>query len=36
MDPQWRKWTTEEAAAMFLRHGLRGDTWELPTSGERF
>jgi hypothetical protein len=32
----WRKWTQEEAAAIFQRHGLIGPIWELPRTGKRF
>ena len=36
LDPHWRKWTSEEARALFHRHGLGGDTWEIPSSKGRF
>ena len=36
LDRDWRKWTAEEAAAIFARHGLSGEIWELPVSTERF
>jgi hypothetical protein len=36
LDPHWRKWTSEEASALFQRHGLGGDTWEISASRERF
>jgi len=36
LDPQWRKWSNEEADALFRRFGLGGDTWEIPRSGSRF
>ena len=36
LDPQWRKWSSEEAAALFQRHGLAGDTWAIPASADRF
>lgn len=35
-DPNWVKWTPEQASEMFSRHGLTGPIWELPTEGERF
>ncbi len=35
-DPDWRKWTSDEARALFARFGLTGDVWALPASGERF
>ena len=35
-DPDWVKWTAEEASDMFARHGLTGPIWELPASGKRF
>ncbi len=36
LDPRWKKWTSEEAGAMFQRFGLGGDTWEIPGSAARF
>src|SRR5215216_3423841 len=36
LDPQWTKWTTVEAQAVFDRFGLTGPIWALPTSTERF
>jgi hypothetical protein len=36
LDRQWRKWTSDEARDLFQRHGLTGDTWEVPTTGTRF
>jgi hypothetical protein len=35
-DPNWTKWTQEEAAEMFARHALTGPIWELPTAQGRF
>jgi len=35
-DPDWTKWTPDEAIAMFARHGLDGPIWALPGGGERF
>ena len=36
LDPDWKKWTSAEAGALFRRHGLGGDTWEIPASSGRF
>lgn len=36
LNPAWRKWTTDEARAMFARHGLTHPIWHLPASNERF
>ena len=36
LDQRWHKWTAEEAAAMFRRHGLDGPIWEIPASKSRF
>lgn len=36
LDPDWTKWTTEEARALFGRFGLTGPTWALPVTPERF
>ena len=35
-DPNWCKWTSEEAAAMFRRHGLSGPIWEISGTKDRF
>ena len=35
-DPNWVKWTATEAAAMFKRHGLEGEIWELPLTEKHF
>lgn len=35
-EPDWVKWTQEEAAAMFARHGLTGPIWELSVGSGRF
>ena len=35
-DPDWVKWTPDQAADMFARHGLTGSIWELPGGGDRF
>ena len=32
----WRKWTNEEAASLFRKHGLEGSTWTIPLTGKRF
>jgi hypothetical protein len=36
LDRDWKKWTAEEAAAIFARHGLTGPIWEIPVSKGRF
>jgi hypothetical protein len=36
LDPEWRKWTVEEARSMFERFGLEGPVWQLPHTAERF
>lgn len=36
LDRDWRKWTADEARAMFARHGLDGPIWDLPASDGRF
>lgn len=36
LNPQWTKWTMQEAKEMFARYNLKGTTWELETSGKRF
>lgn len=36
LNPAWKKWTVEEAQAIFDRFGLTGKIWELPVSGKRF
>ena len=35
-DNNWIKWTANEAAAMFQRHGLEGEIWELQLSQGHF
>ena len=35
-NPQWKKWTSDEAREIFARFGLTGSTWELPSSNTRF
>lgn len=36
LDESWRKWTSEEAAAIFARQGLNGPIWEIPVTKGRF
>ena len=36
LDPQWKKWTTEEAKALFEQFGLSGPIWDIPVSESRF
>ncbi len=36
LNPEWTKWTTDEARAIFERFGLTGPTWHLPGSNTRF
>jgi hypothetical protein len=36
LDPDWRKWTTEEARVIFTRFGFEGPIWQLPKTVERF
>jgi hypothetical protein len=36
LDPEWTKWTTDEARALFQRFGLTSPTWALPVSAARF
>lgn len=36
LEPDWRKWSTDEAARIFERHGLTGPVWALAGSSERF
>jgi hypothetical protein len=36
LDPDWKKWSTDEAAQIFQRFGLIGPTWELQSSDQRF
>ena len=35
-DPDWKKWSGEEAQAIFEKFGLTGPTWDIPTSAARF
>jgi hypothetical protein len=32
----WEKWTMDEAKAMFAKHDLKGDTWNLEANATRF
>ena len=36
LDTDWKKWSAEEAAAIFHRHGLDGPIREIPLSQKRF
>ena len=36
LSPNWRKWTVQEAGAIFRRFDLSGPIWDLPDSGRRF
>ena len=36
LDPNWKKWTTQEARRMFEQFDLTGPIWELNNSNERF
>ena len=36
LSPNWKKWTNEEAAQIFSRHGLTGPIWEIPKTPGRF
>jgi len=36
LNPEWTKWTMQEAKEMFARYNLTSATWELETSGKRF
>jgi hypothetical protein len=35
-DPAWKKWSGEEARAIFEKFGLTGPTWDIPTNAARF
>ncbi len=35
-DPAWRKWSSEEAKAIFERFGFIGPIWDIPTNAARF
>jgi hypothetical protein len=36
LDPNWRKWSIDEARAMFTSVGLTSPTWDLPAADGRF
>jgi Alkylmercury lyase len=36
LDPDWCKWTLDEARRIFARFGFQGPVWALPDSGQRF
>lgn len=36
LDPDWRKWTVEEARALFAQFGFEGPIWQLPDASGRF
>jgi Alkylmercury lyase len=36
LDPEWKKWTTDEAKALFAQFRLSGPIWSLEGSAERF
>ena len=36
LDRDWRKWTLEEARALFNAHNLLGPIWQLPVAAGRF
>lgn len=36
LSPDWKKWSGEEAKAIFEKFGLTGSTWDVPTSAARF
>ncbi len=36
LDPGWHKWTANEAAVLFRRHGLDGPIWEVAIGNGRF
>jgi len=36
LNPEWTKWTMEEAKEIFSKYKLTGDTWQLETSAKRF
>lgn len=36
LNPEWEKWTMEEAKNMFVKFGLTDPIWQLEDSGERF
>ena len=36
LNPEWKKWTTQQASEIFARYNLTGPIWQLQASGERF
>ncbi len=36
LNPDWKKWTMEEAKEIFLQFGLTNKIWDLETSSSRF
>lgn len=36
LSPDWKKWSGEEARAIFEKFGLTSPTWDVPTSAARF
>ena len=36
LDPEWKKWTLQEAKGIFRKFALTSDTWALEATGERF
>jgi Alkylmercury lyase len=36
LEPDWRKWSSDEARSLFERFGFRGPIWDLPRTSERF
>ena len=36
LNPDWKKWTLEEAKVIFDQFDLTSEIWNIPTSGSRF
>jgi len=36
LNPEWKKWTTQEAKEIFKKFEFKGSTWEIPVSDSRF
>ena len=36
LNPNWKKWTTQQAQEIFNRFGLTGDIWKIGDSNTRF
>ena len=36
LNPEWKKWTSEEAAAIFKQFNLTNEIWNIPVSDTRF